>query len=202
MLTILAVAAPLILIGLWTQFIAVITPTQSRLGALPEHKMGSAQDPESSDDRLLRGAEQEDLVPAMSAHAITEKKRPPMLPRFSSIDVMANGKISVASTGYTLPSYFSVDKSTEENYSTDGLNFYGVYETVRSSLDYYYHGNYTKSRQLFQDKIITKLLDGALVHDSQNGMVCKAPTEPWIVFTAGVMVRRRIDASLHVGSDI
>jgi hypothetical protein len=148
MLTILAVAAPLILIGLWTQFIAVITPTQSRLGALPEHKMGSAQDSESSDDHLRRGTEQEDLVPATPAHSITEKKRPPMLPRFSSIDVMAGGKISVASTGYTLPSYFSVEKSTEENYSTDGLNFYGVYETVRSSLDYSYHGVSEDPKQL------------------------------------------------------
>ena len=54
---------------------------------------------------------------------------------------------------------------------------------------YLFHsGNYTKSRQLFQDKIIAKLLDGALVQDSKNGMVCRTPTEPWIVFTAGAMV--------------
>jgi predicted kinase len=50
-----------------------------------------------------------------------------------------------------------------------------------------YPGNYTKSRQLFQDKIITKLLDDAIVQDSKNGMSCRTPTEPWIVFTAGVM---------------
>lgn len=53
---------------------------------------------------------------------------------------------------------------------------------------FYNKGNYTKSRQLFQDKIITKLLDGALVQDKQNGIVCRTPNEPWIVFTAGAMV--------------
>ena len=52
---------------------------------------------------------------------------------------------------------------------------------------YYYAGNYSKSRQEFQDKIVEKLLDGTTIHDQTNGRVCKTPTEPWIVFTAGVM---------------
>jgi len=49
-------------------------------------------------------------------------------------------------------------------------------------------GNYIMNRQLFQDEIVNKLLDGnAWVHDDKNGILCKAPTNPWIVFTAGVM---------------
>ena len=45
------------------------------------------------------------------------------------------------------------------------------------------------NRQLFQDEIVNKLLDGnAWVHDEKNGILCKAPMDPWIVFTAGVMV--------------
>ena len=45
------------------------------------------------------------------------------------------------------------------------------------------------NRQLFQDEIVNKLLDGnAWVHDEKYGILCKAPTDPWIVFTAGVMV--------------
>ncbi len=51
-------------------------------------------------------------------------------------------------------------------------------------------GNYIKSRQEFQDKIVEKMLDGTTVQDSSfPERVCKTPTEPWIVFTAGVMVR-------------
>lgn len=51
-----------------------------------------------------------------------------------------------------------------------------------------YEGNYSKSRQELQDAIVHKLLDGTMIHDTTNGRVCKTPTEPWIVFTAGVMV--------------
>ena len=45
------------------------------------------------------------------------------------------------------------------------------------------------NRQLFQDEIINKLLDNdGWVHDIKHGISCKTPTDPWIVFTAGVMV--------------
>ena len=53
-------------------------------------------------------------------------------------------------------------------------------------------GNYSKSRQELQDAIVHKLLDGTMIHDTTNGRVCKTPTEPWIVFTAGVMVRKGV----------
>jgi hypothetical protein len=83
---------------------------------------------------------------------LMEKKRPT---RFSSIDVMANGKISISSTDFTLPSYFSVDLSTEENYSSDSLDFYGDYDCVRSTLDYSYHGEFRSAdSQLFVYAII------------------------------------------------
>lgn len=65
--------------------------------------------------------------------------------------------------------------------------FYGPFREIRAGLDFDYHGNYSKSRQEFQDKIVEKLLDGTAVTDATNGRVCKTPTEPWIVFTAGVM---------------
>eukprot|EP00571_Detonula_confervacea_P003635 CAMPEP_0172314718 /NCGR_PEP_ID=MMETSP1058-20130122/23237_1 /TAXON_ID=83371 /ORGANISM="Detonula confervacea, Strain CCMP 353" /LENGTH=360 /DNA_ID=CAMNT_0013028657 /DNA_START=255 /DNA_END=1337 /DNA_ORIENTATION=+ len=86
-----------------------------------------------------------------------------------------------------IPSQFSLELSTQENYGVENKDFYGPFKEIRSSLDYDYHGNYSKSRQEFQDKIVEKLLDGTTIHDTTNGMVCKTPTEPWIVFTAGVM---------------
>ena len=68
----------------------------------------------------------------------------------------------------------------------------------------YHEGNYSKSRQELQDAIVNKLLDGTMIHDTTNGRVCKTPTEPWIVFTAGVMVRNVlremvvVDISVHI----
>lgn len=88
---------------------------------------------------------------------------------------------------YPIPPSFSLDKSTEENYGDDKLEFYGPFKSIRSSLDYTYHGNYIKSRQFFQDRIVEKLLDGTVIEDSNGRGFCKTPNEPWIVFTAGVM---------------
>lgn len=82
---------------------------------------------------------------------------------------------------------YSLDKSTQENFAAKNKEFYGPFQAQRAGLDYDYHGNYSKSRQEFQDKIVEKLLDKTEIHDSTNGMICKTPTEPWIVFTAGVM---------------
>ncbi|KAL7460190.1 hypothetical protein ACHAXS_000652, partial [Conticribra weissflogii] len=92
------------------------------------------------------------------------------------------------SPSYSIPSYFSLDLSTEENYGVENMDFYGPFASIRASLDYSYHGNYEKKRQEFQDHIVQKLLDGTIIEDS-NGRVCRTPTEPYIVFTAGVMVR-------------
>mmetsp|Transcript_21811 Transcript_21811/g.44888 ORF Transcript_21811/g.44888 Transcript_21811/m.44888 type:complete len:492 (+) Transcript_21811:76-1551(+) len=97
-----------------------------------------------------------------------------------------DGKSSLRSPSYSIPSYFSLDMSTEENYGVESMEFYGPFASIRASLDYSYHGNYEKKRQEFQDQIVQTLLDGTIIQDS-NGRVCRTPTEPYIVFTAGVM---------------
>ena len=84
-------------------------------------------------------------------------------------------------------SSFSFGKSTEENYGVDNMEFFGPFKSIRASLDYSYHGNYSLSRQVFQDRIVEKLLDGTIIEDAHGRGVCKTPNEPWIVFTAGVM---------------
>ncbi|KAL7540760.1 hypothetical protein ACHAWF_006776 [Thalassiosira exigua] len=88
-----------------------------------------------------------------------------------------------------VPAYYSVDLSTQENYGVEHREFWGPFRDIRAQLDYDYHGNYVRDRQEFHDKIVEKLLDGATVRDEANGLTCKTPTEPWIVFTAGTMVR-------------
>ncbi|KAL9190466.1 hypothetical protein ACHAXT_007677 [Thalassiosira profunda] len=88
---------------------------------------------------------------------------------------------------YDVPSYFLLDLSTQENYGVEDREFYGQFKQIRAGLDYDYHGNYSRRRQAFQDRIVEGMLDGTTIRDAANGQICKTPTEPWIVFTAGVM---------------
>jgi hypothetical protein len=113
---------------------------------------------------------------------------------------------------------FTLDLSTQENYATDTMNYYGPFKDIRAILDHNYHGkilpprfikymyveahvfidtisalplcsgNYRQSRQEFQDKIVELLISKSTVRDSISGRSCKTPLKPWIVFTAGVMV--------------
>ena len=81
---------------------------------------------------------------------------------------------------------YCLDKSTEENHCSNDMAFYGPYAKIRAQLDYSYHRNYTKERQLFQDKLIKKF-SGSIIRDAK-GYIGTRPTEPWCVFTAGAMV--------------
>ena len=89
---------------------------------------------------------------------------------------------------------FRVDVSTEENHRADDMNFYGKYSHIRKTLDYNYHSNYSAQRQRFQDSIITDFLHSAVV-THKDGQLCTTPTEPWLVFTGGAMVRQHSNAN-------
>lgn len=80
----------------------------------------------------------------------------------------------------------SVRVSTEENFRSDDMQFYGPYSHIRKLLDYSYHSNYKKERQWLQDAIINDILKTAELTDI-NGNKCTTPTEPWLVFTAGAL---------------
>jgi len=88
---------------------------------------------------------------------------------------------------FIIPTYFSFQLSTQENYGEEDRDFRGPFKEIRANLDFEYHGNYKKERQAFQDRIIMKMLDKPAVTDSVTGLVSKTPTEPWIIFTAGTM---------------
>lgn len=126
------------------------------------------------------------LAPMVNRHSIIH---PPSsaIPRTLPDSYNGRNSLFLFSTAQPIPSFFSLDMPTQENYGTENKQFYGPFKEIRSSLDFDYHGNYSKSRQEFQDLIVEKLLDGTMVYDSTDGRVCKTPTEPWIVFTAGVM---------------
>ena len=81
---------------------------------------------------------------------------------------------------------FSIEVSTEDNYKSNDVNFYGPYAHIRKTLDYTYHCNYRRERQFLQDSIISDTLNLATIVD-KFGSVCTTPTEPFLVFTAGAM---------------
>lgn len=84
--------------------------------------------------------------------------------------------------------HYNLALSTEGNYIYSGMHFEGKYKSIRSSLDYTYHRNYTPKRQLLQDSIITHILQKHNVNiTDSDGNSCISPRNPWIVFTAGAM---------------
>ena len=85
-------------------------------------------------------------------------------------------------------SFFEVELSTEQNYCTDDEEFYGEFVDIRQSLDYNFHSNYIRERQLFQDKIIIDKFEDPVITDL-HGNTCARPENPWIVFTAGARGR-------------
>jgi glutaredoxin len=66
--------------------------------------------------------------------------------------------------------------STAENYGAAGTETFGKFAGIRETLDFEYHGNYTKERQIFQDVLLENVTGAGHRYDS-----------PWIVFTAGAM---------------
>jgi len=81
---------------------------------------------------------------------------------------------------------FHVHLSTEENYYSEDRMFYGPYAYIRKTLDYTYHRNYKRDRQVLQDAIIHDAMNTIELTDI-HGDVCSTPTEPFLVFTAGAM---------------
>ena len=72
---------------------------------------------------------------------------------------------------------YDLMKSTEDNYASCDLKFYGEFAGLRERVDYSHHNNYIMKRQIFQDTIINEFL---------NSVGTKS-TQPWMVFTAGAM---------------
>lgn len=79
--------------------------------------------------------------------------------------------------------------STATMHKSDSQEFYGAYASVRAKLDYTYHSNYKKSRQILQDEIINDLLtlNQTSPRTNCNNKSSNNDASPWIAFTAGVM---------------
>ena len=74
-------------------------------------------------------------------------------------------------------------KSTSVNYFSPDKSFFGPYASIRATLDYNYHNNYVRSRQVMQDQLITE----ALAEKWNSGPATSSTHNPWIAFTCGAM---------------
>jgi predicted kinase len=83
--------------------------------------------------------------------------------------------------------HYEWSKSTEDNYRSSNADSCGRFKTIREKIDYAYHAKYTCARQFVQDIIIVSMLNETIIDDHETGRSCNAPTEPWVIFTAGVM---------------
>lgn len=75
---------------------------------------------------------------------------------------------------FLVPSDFDYSKSTAENYEAPlEEGFHGEFADIREHLDYTYHSNYMRCRQLWQDTLI------------QNSVILagRAKGQPWLVHT-------------------
>lgn len=92
----------------------------------------------------------------------------------------------ILSYRFTQPDTYDFHKSTEANYKSSLQECVGKYKEQRKQLDYSYHSYYTPERQRLHDQLID-LFHATRVHDRKTNIVCEAPLENWIVFTAGPM---------------
>ena len=75
------------------------------------------------------------------------------------------------------PAGYDFGKSTNENYGVgDGREFYGKFVDIRKKLDYNYHVNTTRARQLWQDRAVESVVART-----------EAQANPWVVYTCGPM---------------
>ena len=95
---------------------------------------------------------------------------------------------------FELPAKYSLDESTEQNYSqplssgetsNSTSDFTQPFGTVRRLLDYNYHCHYTYDRQLVQDDILFRLYGDSL--SSSDDIDAGTKRDQWIIFTAGPM---------------
>jgi len=122
----------------------------------------------------------------MGAALFRDAARKCIAPKFKIAASNILAKTSRHHDGMVSNYRFSIEKSTEENHMSDDMYFYGPYAHIRKTLDYTYHCNYRRERQLLQDAIIGEFLTKASIKD-KAGNYCTTPTEPFIVFTAGAM---------------
>ncbi len=108
---------------------------------------------------------------------LSAKSTPGRRCRSRSCIVSPDGLVRVHTTDdWIIPRSFNPDLSTRDNYELKQKKFFGAYADIRESRDFDYHGNYVCKRQLFQDKLISDVVQSAVSKDV-----------PWIIFTAGAM---------------
>jgi hypothetical protein len=78
---------------------------------------------------------------------------------------------------WRIPGDYDFSRSTRDNYLVPGSReSFGPYAPIRAALDFAYHGNYQRKRQVYQDLLVGNVVGAG-----------DAKERPWIVFSAGAM---------------
>ena len=113
-------------------------------------------------------------------------REPPLVEEPSCVASEVEADDAAAAPPPRVPAGYDYDKGTHENYRSARPLFAGPFADIRRGLDYAYHNHYTAERQRVQDAIVERFMATRVV-DAHDARACEAPTQPWIVFTAGAM---------------
>ena len=91
--------------------------------------------------KLLLNSCEKITMPSPTALELSREDREDA-PSTPNLPASYNGRNSLFlfSSKHPIPSYYSLDLSTQENYSVANKQFYGPFREIRASLDYGYHG--------------------------------------------------------------
>ncbi|KAJ9440964.1 hypothetical protein DIPPA_00440 [Diplonema papillatum] len=77
---------------------------------------------------------------------------------------------------WVIPPCYDYRKDTAAVYASSDHKVYGQYAEIRKKLDFIYHGNYSKERQLMQDVLIESVVESGATQE-----------HPWLIYSAGAM---------------
>ena len=77
---------------------------------------------------------------------------------------------------FSVPTGYDFTKSTNDNYAATPDTYFGDFQDIRAARDYSYHVNYSRERQLWQDRAVSSVVSRTAPQIS-----------PWIVYTCGPM---------------
>lgn len=77
---------------------------------------------------------------------------------------------------------------SDAKFNSLSIDFYGCFGSIRSRLDYTYHPQYSRERQLLQDRIIESFLSkGGRRRQTTPTPTPTAVDDSWAIYTAGAM---------------
>ncbi|KAJ9440959.1 Glutaredoxin-C4 [Diplonema papillatum] len=94
----------------------------------------------------------------------------------SPLSFLVSAAAQQVTVDWQVPDNYNYVLDTATAYKVGTTDVYGTYQDIRARLDFGYHGNYTRERQILQDVLVTDVVSAGTRKE-----------HPWLVFTAGAM---------------